>query len=62
MVGVVGIHSLFVVNTQGVVTGVGVGIFVFEGFGWLYLFGFLAVGFLFTQWVFRMVQIPGRRW
>ena len=60
VIGVVSFHPLFMVNARRVVTGVSVGVFVLEGFGWFCLFGSLATGFLFGRWVFGVVQVPGR--
>ena len=60
VIGVVSVHPLSVVDTRGVVTGVGVGVFVFEGFSRLCLLSPSAALLLFTWLVVGEVQIPGR--
>jgi len=57
----VSLHSLSIVDTQGVVTGMGMSVFVFEGFGWLGLLGLLAVWLLFAWLGVGTIQVPGRR-
>ena len=60
VIGVIGIHPLSMVDTRGVVTGVGVGVFVFEGLGLLCLFDFLAALFLLARLIVEEIQVPSR--
>ena len=58
----VSLHSLSMVDAQGVVTGVGVGIVVLEGFRWLGFLGLLMAWLLLARLGVGMIQVPGRRW
>ena len=56
----VSLHPLSMVDAQGVVTGMGVGIFVLEGFRWLGFLGLLTAWLLFVRLGVGTIQVPGQ--